>query len=75
MAGFAGELVRTANSSETLRGIDLTVYGGFPSGTLRLSIVANGETDLSLIGRCPASSHAKARQLSPFSERKARWLG
>src|SRR6266481_8334510 len=56
-------------------GFHLTVYAGFPLRARPLSIVANGATDLSLMGRCPASSHPKARHLSPFSERKARWLG
>src|SRR6266403_2915497 len=58
--------MHTANSSDSAWGFYLTVYAGFPLPTLCLSIVTNGETDLSLMGRCPASSQPKARHLSPL---------
>src|SRR5882724_6169873 len=48
-------------------GFHLTVYAGFPLRARRLSIVTNGGSDLSLMGGCPASSHPKARHLSPLN--------
>jgi len=61
--------------SETLRGIDLTVLRWIPSGTLRLSIVANGETDLLADRQLSCLLTRKGTAPVPLSERKlAGWV-
>src|SRR5258706_15750083 len=59
--------MHTKNPADSQWGFHLTVYTGFPLRLRCPSIVGNGETDLSLMGRCPASSQTKARHLSPLT--------